>query len=552
MIFKNKKSIINVFIYFIILGFSIIFSTNVSMCLKNQLITKADVYFHEMTSNSNEVVYLEFPNSLDSMDVSNYTLNVVQNNKTSELVTRSHIHEYNVSKSNYSLQSQNEGLMLTIEIIIFTILVISVAYLILYLRIQRKTKIRLESIAYHDKLTGLYNKTYLTENYAGFINKERRKIALVTIDIARFKTINEIYGEETGNYVLKHLTKVLLEIIKSNDLLVRNYGDEFIMLLNYSDEKLLNNQLENIISRVSKISYKDQVVQLKANIGVYKVIDNSIPFERAYSYAVLAKNEAKLNKEKYIIYFDDSLIKNEVMTKLLHDEILTGIRNKEFKAWFQPQIDSKTKKIISVEALARWYKGDKILSPYSFVSYAEKSGLIKEIDKIIFEHVCQELNIWKNKGLKLVPVCVNVSRINLLDSSAIYHLKKIADSYDIDPGLLQIEITESALAENEEELKKSIDLLHELGFSISLDDFGVGYTSLAAINNLNFDILKIDKSFVDSIGTTKGDRLIKYTISLGRDLGVKLVAEGIENEHQYEFLRQEDCDIIQGYYFLNH
>lgn len=203
-----------------------------------------------------------------------------------------------------------------------------------------------------------------------------------------------------------------------------------------------------------------------------------------------------------------------------------------------------------MEALARWEKEDgSILLPNYFISLSEKIRLIQDIDELVFIDVCKKIKQWELQGLPILPVSVNLSQAYLNGLSALNHLKKIMDEYGVSSEFIQLEITESYMIDNEESLNLAVTKMHEYGFKVLLDDFGVGYSSLMSIHSLDFDILKIDKSFVDAIGTASGNAIIQYTIQLGKKLDMKIVVEGVETKEQYEFLKICGCDEIQGYYF---
>ena len=307
---------------------------------------------------------------------------------------------------------------------------------------------------------------------------------------------------------------------------------------------------EEVINKVSKIICNNKNMQLTMAVGIYELTNEEHSFEKSFSYAQMAKNDNKKNVEKGYSYYSQAMRETELRNKQLNDEIKEGIANKEFMAWFQPQYDTFTKKIVGAEALVRWYKSDgRIISPYYFIEFSEKTGLIQEIDRIVLENVCKSISQWREQGLDVMPISLNLSRAYLSDENAIYYIKNTLDKYNIPGDLIKLEVTESAIVDSEDKLEKIIEIMHKFSFRVYLDDFGIGYSSLSSINNLNFDTLKIDKSFVDTIGTEKGNRVIKYTIDLAKNLGMSLVAEGVETKEQYEFLKAEHCDVIQGYYF---
>ena len=416
---------------------------------------------------------------------------------------------------------------------------------------DKKSKDSLEKVAYIDSFTGLYNKNYLKEklNYR-YLKRKDLKSALVVLNVRNFKLINELYGLETGDSLIKKIALLLKEDKKEKEIVAHNNADEFVALYFYKSKEELEKRLKNISDKIKNITYNENKMFLEVYIGICEVIDFKNGFEKLYNYASIAKNTSKRNRDNSFTYYNKQLAKNELSEKKLENEIKEGILNKEFKAWFQPKYDCNTKEIVGCEALARWYKKDgKVYFPNEFIEISESRGFIKEIDKLLFEDVCMNIKEWKRRGIKVVPVSINVSRAYLNNTEIVYDLREILNKYSISPEYIQIEITESSLVKNEEMLNKIINEMHRCGFQVSLDDFGVGYSSLNSISKLKFDTLKIDKSFVDAIGTISGNYILKYSIELGKNLGMEVLVEGVENEEQYQFLKKNNCNTIQGYYF---
>lgn len=423
---------------------------------------------------------------------------------------------------------------------------------ILIVRIQRKYENYLKEIAYIDPFTGLHNKFYFQENFLSTIkDMQGKKAALVIYNIRRFKMVNEIYGEIAGDHLLKEIARILKEeLILEKEMLMYGYADEFVTLYFYDEKEELEERIQNIFQKTGVIEYRDNRITLHMAVGIYEICNLQYSFEKVYNYANIAKKKSKNVLNEPFVYYSEQLKEKEVKQNKLNDSIKEGIKKKEFKAWFQPKFDPHTRELVGAEALARWYKEDgEILSPFYFVEFCEKVGLIQNIDLLIIEDVCKQFQTWREQGLPCLPISVNLSRAYLNSVDSIYHLKEILDQYKIESEYIQLEITESAIVDSEKELGNIIDTMHKLGFTVLLDDFGVGYSSLISINNLNFDILKIDKSFVDAIGTEKGDYIVKYTIGLGKKLGMDITVEGVETQEEYDFLKEQECDMIQGYYF---
>lgn len=450
------------------------------------------------------------------------------------------------------LQERIQPIMTAIRLLCIVMFIIFLLVLIYIITRRTKTEQYLKNIAYIDSLTNLYNKVYLQDNFDYIAQKaDNKKLALVIYNIRKFKMINEIYGTSIGNELLRQIGDILNKTRKyAKEIVVHDHADEFAVLYFYDEQRELEKRIQDIIEKIHIMKYSKNQIIINMAVGIYKIHDLSYSFEKIYNYAKIATNQNKNRNANSFTYYSDELGDKEIHQKRLDDSIREGIQKKEFKAWFQPKFDCHTQKIVGCEALARWYKDDgTILTPYHFIELSEKIGLIREIDELIFEDVCIKIKEWERQGLPCIPISINLSRAYLNNLNAIDHLKQLLDKYEVSSEYIQLEITESSIVDNEQQLNELISKMHRLGFKVLLDDFGTGYSSLMSINSLNFDILKIDKSFVDSIGNENGNFIIQYTVKLGRKLGMEVLVEGVENEEQYQFLKELDCDTIQGYYF---
>ena len=240
----------------------------------------------------------------------------------------------------------------------------------------------------------------------------------------------------------------------------------------------------------------------------------------------------------------------KIIKNILEKDFEEGVKNNEFKIFLQPKFDIKTEKIVGAEALIRREKNNKIIMPNTFVPEYEKINIITKLDMFVFESMCKKLKEWKNKGYELITISINQSRKVLYNKNNVNELEKIIKIYGVDPKLIELELTETAVVKDIKRAKEAERKVHSLGFKVSMDDFGVGYSSFYMLKNINIDILKIDKSFSDEVMEDKRGRIIlESIIDMSKKLEIKTVAEGIETKEQVEYLRKIGCDIIQGYYF---
>jgi len=234
----------------------------------------------------------------------------------------------------------------------------------------------------------------------------------------------------------------------------------------------------------------------------------------------------------------------------LEKDFEKGLKNNEFKIFLQPKFDIKTEKIVGAEALIRREKNGQLIMPNSFIPEFEKENLITKLDMFVFESICKKIKKWREKDYKLIPISVNESRKVLYNKDHVNEIRQIIEKYKVSPNLIEIELTETAAVSNIEDAKKAAEEVKKLGCVVSMDDFGVGYSSFYMLKNINIEILKIDKSFSDEVIKDKRGRIIlESIIDMAKKLEIKTVAEGIETKEQVEYLRKIGCDMVQGYYF---
>lgn len=235
---------------------------------------------------------------------------------------------------------------------------------------------------------------------------------------------------------------------------------------------------------------------------------------------------------------------------VLEKDFEEGLKNKEFTIYIQPKIDIKTEKIAGAEALIRREKDGKLIMPKDFVPLYEKTNLITKLDMFVFENVCKKLKEWTEKGYKLFPISVNESRKVLYYKNHVKELEDLVKKYKVNPNLIELELTETAAVRDIEDAKKAAEKVHALGFIVSMDDFGVGYSSFYMLKNIHIDVLKIDRNFSHEVMEDKRGRIIlESIIEMAKKLEIKTVAEGIETKEQVDYLRKIGCDMIQGYYY---
>lgn len=402
----------------------------------------------------------------------------------------------------------------------------------------------LERMAYTDPVTG-------GNNYESF--KEKLKECtddgfIISMDIHAFKIINSICGVAKGDQTLKGIWRCIKEGLDTHDIAGHINADRFIIFNQEHNEERVRSKLTKLNERLVELSEALKVPKIIPYFGITEW-NRDKKVEEAYSEANFAKNQVKDRKDViYQFYSHDDTVKM-LEEKAMEDDFQQALGKEQFEIWYQPKYDPSTNEMVGAEGLVRWRDDDgNIVSPGKFIPLFERNGYIKILDEYVFRKVCNQQLKWKKSGMHIVPVSINLSRASLYFESVVKRYHDIADEVGVDTEYVPIEITESAAIDNDN-IKGLADKFHNSGFSLLVDDFGSGYSSLATLNMKCFDTLKIDKSLIDYIGDFSGERLLEHTIALAKELGLYVTAEGVEKENQVDFLKRINCDSIQGFYY---
>ncbi len=413
----------------------------------------------------------------------------------------------------------------------------------------------LEKLMYQDKLTGLCNRLSFSQNLFSVIKKaEARepKFALLTIDVDRFEEINNSFGFENGDKVLKEIAIRLSQLDVNQGEVARLSSNQFsIIYVNEFDLSAINDFIETVSNRLKQpfmIAGSKLYINVSMGVSYYPQHARNPDLLRQCANLALLYSK-KLGGNNVQIY-DSSL--NKPKEKLtLESDLHDAIEKKEFVLYYQPQVDIQSKKIMGAEALLRWQHPTRgLITPNLFLSLCEESGLIIDIGAYVFHAVCEQIKLWRAMGYTELTVAVNLSQRQFTHTGLIELIKAILKSTDVSSENLELEITESILMENTERNIKLLQTLKNLGFKLSLDDFGTGYSSLSYLKKFPFDVLKIDKSFIDDIVASKdSEAIVSAIIAMAKSLGLTIVAEGVETQAQLDILKEKQCDIMQGYLF---
>ncbi|WP_457748627.1 EAL domain-containing protein [Sulfurimonas sp.] len=470
-------------------------------------------------------------------------------------------------------QAKNDILEITLLVLIVIVIFFYYLYGINYKRfiqeqnemlessVQEKTKeLKLQTdaltfIAHHDKLTGFPNKVLLLDRIEDAIQHAKNsseQLSIFFLDLDRFKEINDTYGHEIGDELLLQIVARLKECIKDEDTLARLGGDEFAILHKNATKISTINLIDTILIKMKKpFHVKNIEIFTTFSIGITLYPQDAMQASQLLRNAETAMYKAKDSGKNTYQFYDKQMTELALQKIQLDADIRKALKNKEFVAYFQPKIDARNGKVIGLETLIRWIHPQKgIIYPNAFIPFCEETGLVVEIDKYMLIHAMKQISQWRKEGLEFGKVSINVSTRKIESSNYIEELSYIVQSSQFDTSSLELEILEGQIMKDP---KKSIDILNkirDLGISISVDDFGTGYSSLSYLKKLPVNKIKIDRSFIMDIPFDEDDMAIVRTIiSLAQNLNLEIIAEGVETKEQLDFLLQEGCYNIQGYYF---
>lgn len=426
---------------------------------------------------------------------------------------------------------------------------IFIAMILLLVNQYRKKQAELKTLAYVDPVTGGDTFAKFQMDYEETVSGcPNVSFALLSLDLNRFKMINDMYGSEEGDRILQNMDRIWKEIFREHEYCGHRMADRFAVLLTYQSREELELRIRDyrkLLRETTKNRYN-----LSLRIGVYLLQGTKESFSTAYSRSMMAFAAAKDSEKHFYAFYNEEMEEQLIWEKLVEDDFDTALKNREFVVFYQAKINAETQQITGAEALVRWIRPDgTIIPPGRFIPVLENNDSIVELDRYMFREVCLQQKQWLDEGKSIVPVSVNLSRVQLADRNLVDYYQRILDETGLPPEYIGLEFTESAMFNNEEILRNTVDRLHDMGMKVLIDDFGVGYSSMMSLKVIPVDILKVDKSFIDSIGDERGDKIVISIIEFATSLGMSVTAEGVENDEQYQFLQAHRCDDIQGYYF---
>lgn len=427
---------------------------------------------------------------------------------------------------------------------------------------------RIKKLAYYDTLTNLPNRTlFLDRLELALVNSKRHNdlVAVMFLDLDRFKRVNDTLGHSMGDRFLAQVAKRLSNTIRTSDtvarleegeqvpLLTRLGGDEFTLLLararSSTDVASVGQRILEDLRRPIRLDGHELV--LTGSIGIALFPGDGIDIEALLCNADIAMYQAKKRGRNQITFYSSTMNEKALHVLTLESELRHALQNSEFEVHYQPKISVQTRKLVGAEALVRWRHPERgMMQPGEFLPVAEETGLIGPLSDWVLAESCQQISRWSDEGKQLVPISVNVSNQQFNSDALLVTLEQALQASGIDPGLLELELTETIVMEN---AHLAVDLtrsLKKMGIALSIDDFGTGYSSMSHLKRLAVDKLKIDRSFVNDLGQNPEDEaIIKAITALAHSMRLDVIVEGVETEEQMALLGQFGCDEAQGFLF---
>ena len=423
----------------------------------------------------------------------------------------------------------------------------------LFARLEAQ-KAELEKVALHDTLTGLPNRVLfreLTHSAVAGAQRDGARLALLFIDLDRFKAINDTWGHAAGDALLVAMAQRLCAAVRAADVVCRHSGDEFTILLRdasqWSEVAATADRLLKVIEQPVPLGTGEVIVS--ASIGVALFPDDAVDHETLVQYADTAMYAAKNLGRARCSFFRNEFNANLLVSIQLEQELRHALAHDEFVLHYQPQIDAASGELLGCEALIRWQHPQRgLVPPLEFIRAAEECGLISDVGAWAIRAACAQIAQWRSAGLQFGSIAVNISALEFRNHRLIDTLTRAMADFGVQPHELEVELTESVLMTDTDTTRLIVERLHALGLPLAVDDFGTGYSSLAYLKHLRPSKIKIDRSFIFDLPGVEDDRvLVQAIVQLASALGIRVVAEGVETAPQREFLQRIGCGMLQGF-----
>jgi len=441
-------------------------------------------------------------------------------------------------------------LIMTISLFVVLIVIFAIFYLIsvigVILSMRKTTK-----VLYTDVVTG-------GDNWLAFVKKgtsilkrnktAKSKYAMLHMKMRKYRSFCTCFGVRDGEELIEKFYVLMKKKISSKEAMAHRENGEFGLLVSYTDK-------EQLLARISDLDNLLNTVlpdmSFSFSVGVYEVQAGEKDLEQIYNNAILACDMISEDAEEQVAFFDIEMNKIKLWERKVEDDMYKALERREFKVYLQPKFSAKGEELAGAEALVRWiHPTEGLIPPNKFIPIFEKNGFILQLDDYMLREIARQQAQWILEGRKIVPISVNVSRAHFTREDLAEHICSIVDRFQVPHNMIELELTESAFFDDKYVLLKTVKRLKKAGFIVSMDDFGAGYSSLNSLKELNIDVLKIDADFFRGADVEeRGMLIVSEVIDLAKKLNMKIVAEGIESREQVDFLAEQECDLIQGYFF---
>lgn len=439
-------------------------------------------------------------------------------------------------------------------VVCLALFVIVVVYYVKQYFIMKRHTEELAEKAGRDELTGAYNSGKFLALTQEILDGNPQNFAIQYIDFENFKYVNDVFGYDYGDSILKRYTQLMTETLQDGEFMARNMADRFLVFRYYTDKEQLLRQQQQVDSRFleeAKLLPRQHSITIACGFCCLEDLIERLDAMALVNRANYAQKTIKNHPANHYAFYNESIREKMILERRLQERMGDALKNREFVVYMQPKVSPKDGMIMGAEALVRWQMPDgSILPPGQFVPVFEKNRVIGKLDQYVFEEVCRWMSERLQQGLTVVPVSINVSKVRFYTPDFAQTYVEIKNRYGIPDKMLEIEFTETMAFENQNYMREIVKNLHQNGFTCSLDDFGTGYSSLGVLKNMTIDVLKLDGSFFwESKDVERERKIISGVINMIQSLEIQAVAEGVEHLDQVEFLQSIGCDLIQGYYY---
>ena len=466
-----------------------------------------------------------------------------------------------ICKSSFDMNFREMMILGTLSVIIFVMTIAFLIYMICFMCKSFRNRKQMTEVLFMDEITGKHNWMWFLTNADRLLRRKSNaanKYAVLEVVFVNYRNFCVCHSVKEGEEMLCLVgDKIEEHLVKKKEIYAHHSAAHFAVLMTYTDRDVLENRIRKMISDLETVNPDHK---FNFHVGVDRIGScvcedgkarrTDVDIEREYSNAGAARATIT-GEDSAIAFFDEKLVEEQKWIDMINESQEKALGNEEFLVYYQPKYDPRTNELKGAEALIRWNSPDNggLIPPGRFIPQFEKNGFITKIDHYMLEHVARDQKKWLDEGKKCVPVSVNVSRAHFIEEDLAEQIRDIVDGAGAPHDLIEIELTESAFFDDKNALITTIGRLKEYGFTVSMDDFGSGYSSLNSLKEMPLDVLKLDADFFRNDDGERGRIVVAEAINLAKKLSMRTVAEGVEDKDQVDFLAEEGCDLIQGFFF---